>query len=238
MALVWCRSSLRARKEWKSRTQWLLPFRCVRQALPSVLVRWVGVWLGLVGGPFWAFSSVSEVLPRVIFARGVSHVARLGCCRRQHGRSSVTLLRAASGSGVGCPLSSWTVAAVAVSEGSVVWLLHPGVVDRRGPTGAGQTARVGSVADRMAAGRQGVVRVGSASGCCVLPASGAHGPSETVGAGALWLCLGWVALGEVGFGSCRCCVGSGHLGCGGPLCGASANAVGLGHPGYRPSCVP
>ena len=56
----------------------------------------------------------------VVVANVVSRLVRLGCCRCQHGRSPVALLRAAFGSGVGCPPTSWTPAAAAVSEGSVV----------------------------------------------------------------------------------------------------------------------
>ena len=76
------------------------------------------------------------------------------------------------------------------------------------------------------------------NGWCVSRASGAPGLSGTVGAGGPWLCLVLVGLREVGSGSFRRYAKSGPLRCGGPLCGATANATGLGHLGCRPLCGP
>ena len=107
----------------------------------------------------------------------------------------VALLRAACGSGVGRPSTSWSPAAAAVCEGNGARLLHPRRFGRRGPAGGEQTAGLGSVVDRMGVPFWWVVCAVSASNWCVPPASGGPGPSGTVGAGAPWLCLGWVGLG-------------------------------------------
>ena len=162
-----------------------------------------------MGSPFGAFSFVAGYLPRVTFAGGVSCLARLGCCRCQHGKSPVALLRAACGSGVGRPPTSWTPAAVGVSEASVARLLHPGRVVRPGLGERPGWAPFWSAWGRLSGGSS--VWALPVAGACYLP-RGAPGPSGTVGAGAPWLCLGWVAPREVGSGSSRCCVASGPLG--------------------------
>ena len=160
-------------------------------------------------------------------------------CRRCLPHGSVKLLsspawkvtpRAAEG---GERLWCWALADLrspapaAVSEGSVARSLHPGRLGRPGPAGGVRTAGVGFVADRMELPFRWVVCAGFASGWCVAPASGAPGPSETVGAGPPCLYVGWLGLGEVGSGS-SCCVESGPLGCRGALCCATANPIGLG----------
>ena len=78
----------------------------------------------------------------------VARLARLGCGCRQLGRSTVELLRAACGSGVGAPPTFWPPAATAVSKRRL---------DRRGPARGGRTAGVGSVVDCMGAPLRGVV---------------------------------------------------------------------------------
>ena len=103
------------------------------------------------------------------------------------------------GSGVGRSPTSWSLAAAAVSERSVARSLQPGRVGRRGPAGGGRAAGLRSFADRTGVSFLWVVCAGSASGRCVTHASGARGPSGTVGAGGPSLCLVLLGLGELGF---------------------------------------